>query len=106
MKIITPHITEKSVILAKKGQFSLEVSRDLSKYEIKQLVKKLFKVNPKKVSVIRGKNRKSMTLRKQEKTKRSIKKAIVVLEKGEVLGGFEMYLEDEKKKKESGDKKK
>lgn len=104
MKYINPHITEKSVILAKKNQFSLEVSQDLNKYEIKKLVKRLFKVEPKKILVINGKNRKFMTMRKQEKTNRGIKKAIVVLQKGEILSGFEAYLEDEKKKKEPAQK--
>jgi ribosomal protein L23 len=106
MKFVNTHITEKTVGLARKHQFCLEVSSDLNRYEIRKLVKALFNKEPEKILIIKGKSRKEMTARKKMRTDRAIKKAIVVLKKGEILGGFETYLEDKKESKDRKENKK
>lgn len=79
-----PVITEKATILSGSGQYVFKVALNANKIEIKRAVEDLFKVKVDAVNTLRlpGKS-KRFKGRKGERS--SIKKAIVTLEKGQVL---------------------
>lgn len=94
--IISPIITEKSMIDAGRGKFTFKVDRFSRKDEIKKAVEKKFKVNVVNVttSILKGKSIRT-GMRRTERKLTPTKKAIVTLKKGEKIGMFE--LGDEKK---------
>jgi len=98
MRKISPYITEKSVELAKQGKFTLRVDFDANKDEIKSLVKKYYSVNPISINIIKGKYL-STTKHRKKFIDRGVKKALIFLEKGKVIPGFEFETEDKKNKK-------
>jgi ribosomal protein L23 len=98
MKKISPYITEKSVELAKTGKFTLEVSFDTTKKEIESLVKKFYEVKPLSVNILKTKYLPSTKYRKKF-LDRGVKKAIVSLEKGKIIPGFEFESKEETNKK-------
>ena len=97
MDKIKPIISEKTVALAKKGYFSVEISRDATKPRITQMLKRIFSLNA--VS-IKMSNRKPQIVKKMRgiALQRATKKAIVGLKKGEKFPGFEIAFGDEKSK--------
>ena len=98
MRKITPYITEKSVLLTKSNKFTLIVDYDATKKEIESLVKKFYRVTPLSVKILRGKYLPSSRNRKPY-LDRGVKKAIVELEKGKKIAGFEFENKEEKKDK-------
>ncbi len=101
MKILTPYISEKTVNLAKEGKFTLLVGKNLTKKEIKYLLKLYYKVDAVEVKIINKKNRKKKAA-KGMKTKRGGKKLIVKLKEKQTIPGFEII---EEQKDEAKDKK-
>ncbi|MFH1855498.1 MAG: 50S ribosomal protein L23 [bacterium] len=97
MRKISPYITEKSVDLAKQGKFTLKVDFNATRDEIRSLVKKYYLVNPISINIIKGKYLHSTKHRKQFND-RGVKKALVHLEKGKMIPGFEFETEDKKSK--------
>ena len=95
---ILPHITEKSVKIAKKGYFTLKVPKSWTKTKIKEAVSRLFKVTVFSVCVINRAPRYESKLKKKIKIK-EMKKAIVKIDKNQVISGFETFLEEKKDKK-------
>lgn len=99
MKKISPYITEKSVELTKSGKFTLEVPFNTTKKEIESLVKKFFEVKPLSINILKTKYLPSAKYRKKFMD-RGVKKAIIQLEKGKIIPGFEFESKEEKSKKE------
>jgi len=95
MKVL---ITEKTVKLAKSNKFTLCVDSNLSKREIKEIIKKDLSLD---VTDVQIQNKKTIKkLRKgNEINVRGYKKAIVTLKSGQKFPGYEI-LEEEKKKQE------
>jgi large subunit ribosomal protein L23 len=84
--LISPRITEKGAYLAEQSCYVFNVSARANKGEIAAAVKEIFKVTPRKVTVIntqrklkvtRGTNRKGQTT--------GSKKAYVYLQKGQTI---------------------
>ena len=101
---ITPKISEKSVSLAKSGKFTLIVDKNLGKYEISKVIKRVFKVNPVSIRLVNIPDIKRKTARKTIVTERGSRKAIIELKTGEKMPGFESFLEEKKEKKNDKNK--
>jgi len=87
---IEPIITEKSLMQATKGVFTLRVTSDLNKFEIKHLVEKTFGVH---VTDVRTMNQKSEVKRgfsRRSKVIPGYKKALVELKDKETIDLFEI----------------
>ncbi|UDG79362.1 50S ribosomal protein L23 [Candidatus Ecksteinia adelgidicola] len=83
--LIAPHLSEKaSSVIKKNNTFVLKVSRDAKKIEIKEAVKKLFKVKVKNVNtlLIKGKRKRH---NQRISRRRNWKKAYITLNKGQKL---------------------
>lgn len=77
--ILSPHITEKSMLLAQKKKYIFKVSPAANKHEIAKAIKNIYKVNPVDVNIIKIKG-KSVLFKRQYKGKKSNwKKAIITL---------------------------
>lgn len=98
MNKLKPHITEKSVTLTKSGKFTILVDYSASKKEIEALVKKIYKVSPKQINIIKTKYLADTRYRKNF-LNRGLKKAVIALEKGKSIPGFEFENKDDKDKK-------
>jgi large subunit ribosomal protein L23 len=84
--LISPRITEKGAYLAEQGVYVFNVTKDANKHQIMSAMRTIYKVTPRKVTVMsvpgksvttRGKNRMGRTA--------SGKKAYVYLKKGETI---------------------
>lgn len=98
MRKITPYITEKSVLLTKSDKYTLIVDYDATKKEIISLVKQFYKVSPISVNILKTQYLKASKNRKPF-LDRGVKKAIVQLEKGKKIAGFEFETKEDKKDK-------
>ncbi|HLE49294.1 MAG TPA: 50S ribosomal protein L23 [Patescibacteria group bacterium] len=86
---IKPVLTEKSLNEAKRGKYTFYVSKNLNKYQIKNLISGAFGVTVTSVKTMikRGLIRKNYLGRKISKT--AIKKAVVTLKDKEKIDLFE-----------------
>ena len=84
--LLAPRITEKGAYLSEAGVYLFNVAVDANKHDIMAAVKKIYKVTPRKVTIVpvprkavatRGTNRKGAT--------KGGKKAYVFLKKGETI---------------------
>ena len=91
---IRPILTEKSLALAKDGQYSFWVPKTLTKYGIKQVVGETFGVTVTGVTTLRTKRYARRNVYGKSKTTASQKKAIVTLKEGEKIA---LFGEEEKK---------
>ncbi len=82
-----PVITEKSTLLAERGKYVFEVSRDATKWMIKEAVQKAFEVDVKQVNVMSVKG-KMKRYGRRPKPQRSWKKAVVTLKQGDTIELF------------------
>jgi large subunit ribosomal protein L23 len=83
-------ITEKSLILAKKGIFAFEVEIGSRKGEIKKQIEKIFKVHVEKINTIKIKGKtKRVGKRRLKKACMDTKKAFIKLRTGEKIDLFE-----------------
>ncbi|MCL5435343.1 MAG: 50S ribosomal protein L23 [Patescibacteria group bacterium] len=88
--IISPIISEKSMLDAAKGKFTFRVTRRADKLVIKKAVEETFKVNVLSVATVTTKGRLSRTgTRRVEVTKQPKKKAIVTLKAGQKIALFD-----------------
>lgn len=81
---LEPVLTEKSLSLAKEGNYTFRVDPRLNKFQIKELIEKTFDV---KVSGIRTLNKAGeikMTVQGRKRIIRPQKKAIVTLKTGKI----------------------
>lgn len=97
--IISPLITEKSMVDASAGKFTFRVTKSANKNQIKEEIEKRFKVNVVHIStnILKGKKIR-VGARRAEKSVSNTKKAIVTVKKGEKIGLFELGGDDKKSK--------
>jgi len=97
---IMPHISEKSVLMAKTGWFTLSVPLGLSSTQVKALLRTNFKLS---VIDIRTITKKTIVRKRVAKliSERGQKKAIVKLKDNQIFPGFESYLVEPKEEKAS-----
>ncbi len=89
--VIRPIITEKSMTLAGKDQYTFAVARNATKEQVKEAVEKIFKVTVMRVGVMVVKGGSIKTgLKRVEVTKQPWKKAVVTVKKGDKIGIFEI----------------
>ncbi len=98
--IIKPIVTEKSMQSTNPLKFNFMVAQSATKTELKKAVKDSFNVNVVSISTskIKGK-RKRMGTRRVEVSETPVKKATIMLKKGERISLFESGTDEEKKKK-------
>lgn len=84
--LLSPRITEKGAYLSEHGAYVFNVSTSANKREIAQAVKDVFKVTPRKVTVV-AVVRKARATRGTNRIGKSVagKKAYVYLKKGETI---------------------
>jgi large subunit ribosomal protein L23 len=84
--LITPRITEKAALLSESGAYVFMVARDASKLEVLQAVREVFKVTPRKVTLLAVPRKKTLT-RGTNRTGQTVggKKAYVFLKKGDTI---------------------
>ncbi len=88
--ILSPLITEKSMLDANNGKFTFKVAVEANKNDIRREVEKRFKVNVLKISTITIKGRSVRAgVRRVEVKRAAFKKAIVKLAKDQKIGLFE-----------------
>lgn len=82
--ILRPRITEKAVRMTEQNIYTFEVRPDASKYDIRDAVREIFGVTPKRVNIVKNKTRSRMSrLRGRTVTERGITKAYVYLKEGD-----------------------
>lgn len=93
--LLKPHISEKSMKLAGKGEYTFAVAKDADKKQVKKAVEDKFKVNVLKVAIIniKGGVRSQKRVRKFYRTT-GFKKAIVKLAKDQKIAIFETPKEE------------
>ena len=92
---IIPHISEKSVILAKRGYFTIEVPSDFDKGNLVSVLRSTFKLKPLGIKVV---IKKTVLAKKAKRTvsDRGLKKMIVKLGEKQIMPGFESFLTEAK----------
>ena len=83
----SPYITEKSIELAKKRQYTFKVFDNSNKLEIKKAIEYLYGVEVEKVKIIK-KPSKKRRLGRQEGIKPGFKKAIIKIKEGQKIDVF------------------
>ena len=96
MKILKPHISEKSVNCAKNGHYTLIIDINDTKKSIAYMIKKYFNLDVVKVQIINKKTLQKKGIKSTTKD-RGMKKAIITLKDKQTIPGFEIA-EDTKKK--------
>ena len=87
--IIRPHVTEKSTAQTEKNIFVFVVSDRATKQSVASEVRKLYKVTPAKVNIVRTATRSVQSrARRIRGTETGMKKAYVYLKKGDVIEAF------------------
>jgi len=81
--IIKPHITEKSLRLAKEGWYTFEVAKKATKGKVKDAIESFFNVEVGEVKILNIKGKPKSFKRVKGKTS-SKKKALVKLKKGNI----------------------
>lgn len=90
MKIILkPIISEKSMIAANAEKYTFQVDKSANKHEIAQAIYDFYKVKVKNVNIIRCKPEARLNQKRYKIFTKASKKAIVTLEKGQKIEGFE-----------------
>ncbi len=98
--IIKPIITESSMKDAHKGKFTFSVAPSATKVDIRLAVNKIFNVHVTRVSTTSlTRNKTVFTKFGRKKVKTNLKKARIVLKKGETIPAFEVGEKEEKKSK-------
>jgi len=90
--ILGPKITEKTMALVSNGKYTILVNKKANKNQIKEAFKKVYKVDPIKINVVKIKERQKITRTKigpMVKKRKSYKKVIIELKKGQKIAGFE-----------------
>lgn len=86
---LEPILTEKTLKLAEGGKYTFRVSLDLNKYQIKQLIEKVFDVHVTDVHTVTESGEKKRTLSGRKREILPGKKAIVSLKEKEKIDLFE-----------------
>ncbi len=83
-----PHITEKTAELASEGVYVFQVSNEAGKVEVRQAIRELYGVTPRRVNIVRSKG-KRVTFGRRKGVRKDWKKALVYLKKGEAIEVFD-----------------
>ena len=87
--VITPVVTEKSYGLAAFDKYVFKVAPNASKYQIKQAVKDLFKVDVVSINTVKTGSRRVRSMKTGKYTNTPVeKKAIVEIKKGQKIEIF------------------
>ncbi len=107
MKTLTLNnrITEKAALGNEKNVYTFDVPMDTNKIEVAREIKRLYKVTPIKVNIVRTIGKTKMVRGKWGSTS-ATKKAYVFLKKGDSITQVETKAEDAPKKKVKKDAKK
>lgn len=82
--IIRPRITEKAALAIDQNVYTFEVSRDATKYDVRDAIAAIYEVTPVKVHIVNKKPRQYMSrARNRTVTEKGRKKAYVYLKKGD-----------------------
>jgi large subunit ribosomal protein L23 len=88
--IVSPLITERSMVLAQNGKYTFVITRQATKPQVKQAIEKLFNVHVQKIMTVITKGRtKRVGKRREEVQLQPMKKAVVEVKKGEKIALFE-----------------
>lgn len=79
-----PRITEKSSMLAERLSYTFDVTKDATKADVKEAVRELYKVDPKKVNIIKVPSKKVFRRGGHGRTAEG-KKAVVILNEGDKI---------------------
>jgi large subunit ribosomal protein L23 len=82
--ILSPHLTEKSSLLAALNKYVFKVAKNSGKTDIKKAIEKMYKVKVAKVAISFGRS-KARKVGKYEGEKTGFKKAIVTLVEGDKI---------------------
>lgn len=85
---IKPILTEKSLAEAKRGKYTFNVPKNLSKFQIKEVISKLFDVNVVSVNTMTKKATEKMSANKKKVRTSATKKAIVKLADKQTISLF------------------
>lgn len=88
--MLSPIISEKSMLSAGKGRFTFAVAKDANKQAIKKAIEQAFKVNVTQVAttIVKGRTKRGGA-RREEKVLSSWKKAMVTLKSGQKIDIFD-----------------
>lgn len=82
--LIRPLITEKAAVLGGSNVYTFEVRPDASKYDIRDAVRELFKVEPRKINIVKKKPRAFVSrMRNRRGIESGAKKAYIYLKEGD-----------------------
>lgn len=87
---VTPILTEKSLNIAKEGQYTFIVDVGLNKLEIANLINSIYSVHVKAVRTLNYKAGVKRNVRGRKVNIKAFKKAIVTLGKDEKIDAFEV----------------
>lgn len=88
--IVSPLITERSMVLAQGGKYTFVVTKQATKQQVKKAVEKLFNVHVEHISTVVTKGRTvRVGKRREEVHLQPMKKAVVSVKKGEKIALFE-----------------
>lgn len=77
--ILSPHITEKTMLLAQKKKYCFKVKSDANKHEVAKAINSIYKVNPVSVNLSCTKGKSTLYRRQYKGKKINWKKAIITL---------------------------
>ena len=83
-----PLVTEKTAELASEGVYVFEISNVAGKVEVRQAIRELYGVTPRRVNIVRSKG-KRVTFGRRKGVRKDWKKALVYLKKGETIEVFD-----------------
>lgn len=93
--LLRPYITEKTANMTENGRYAFVVDSRANKPEIKKAVEKTYGVKVQKVTCVRVKPQKTIYRRRHAGMKAGLKKAYVILKKGEKI---DLYTQKKKTK--------
>ena len=95
-----PYLTEKSVDHNAEGVYVYEIPMGLSKQKVKEMLEKVFKIEITKINtlIVKGKVKR---FKGRLGERKSIRKAVITLAKGQKIAGFEGDVDEEKKEKKA-----
>lgn len=84
--IIKPRITEKGMGGSDSAVYVFEIARSATKYDVRDAVKQIWKVTPRKVHIVQNQPRQTMSrARSRKMIVKGLKKAYVYLKKGDKI---------------------
>lgn len=94
---IVPHITEKTLLVASKGQYTFRAAKNMDKNVIRKSIDSIYGVNVLKIATVNlpGKTRR-VGKKMRTKLQPGWKKAIVELKKGQTIAAFTLPNQESK----------